>query len=139
MRTTRSAGSRAGRAVTSVMALVAIAGASIAPGVHAQAPSTAEPAASAEVVHGWPGTRTEPAGLYSFEVSPGARAWMHRVPATGTHADRDSVELMFRADPAFQGPVMMASWKPTDGSPQVLHSQIIESSRCRWCVSDPGG
>jgi hypothetical protein len=51
----------------------------------------------AETVHGWPGTRSEPAGLYSWALPARGRSWMHKVPATWTGAAPNSVELTFYA------------------------------------------
>jgi hypothetical protein len=49
----------------------------------------------AETIHGWPGTRAEPAGLYSWTLPPIGSRWMHKVPGTWTSTAPNSVELTF--------------------------------------------
>lgn len=51
----------------------------------------------AETIHGWPGARAEPAGLYSWNLPPTGSRWMHKVPATWTSTAPNSVELTFHA------------------------------------------
>jgi hypothetical protein len=64
----------------------------------------------AETIHGWPGTRSEPGGLYSWVLPANGRSWtswMHKVPATWTDTAPNSVELTFyAAEPLAPLPVM---------------------------------
>jgi len=64
----------------------------------------------AGTIHGWPGTRSEPGGLYSWVLPANGRSWtswMHKVPATWTGAAPNSVELTFyAAEPLEPLPVM---------------------------------
>jgi hypothetical protein len=58
----------------------------------------ADPSPSAEVIHGWPGARSEPAGLYSWRVRSGT-GWIHH----------GSVELTFLAGAPTTAPPMLVS------------------------------
>jgi hypothetical protein len=48
-----------------------------------------------EAIHGWPGAKAEPAGLYSWTLPPIGSRWMHKVPGTWTSTAPNSVELTF--------------------------------------------
>jgi hypothetical protein len=94
-----------GRAARGVL-LVAILAATVAPATSVALAADASPepgastadAPSGEVVHGWPGARRNPDGLYSWTGGP---RWMHNV----THAGAP-VEIIFgEADEAWAIPV----------------------------------
>lgn len=73
--------------------------------------SSAAPSASAQVIHDWPGTRVEPAGLYSW--TEGSRSFMHKVP--DDYPTSGNVEIRFHAlpDGRFEMPVMSLT-EPSD-------------------------
>ncbi len=71
--------------------------------------SPVEASPVAEAVSGWPGTRAEPAGLYSWTLRSPGRVWMHKVPEGWTSTAPNSVELTFHAKEAADGPGMMES------------------------------
>jgi hypothetical protein len=66
-----------------------------------------EPVASpvAATIHGWPGARRAPAGLYSWEVRPAnvsSRSnWMHKIPTGREGVCCTEVDLTFYASAAF--------------------------------------
>lgn len=64
----------------------------------------------AETIHGWPGARGGPAGLYSLSLPPIGSGWMHKVPAGWRATAPNSVELTFHAADGADAPRGM--WSP---------------------------
>ena len=90
-----------------------------------------EPSASPEV-HGWPGAKRNPAGLYSWTL--GSMGWMHNVNYEGT-----PVEIAFEAlDDTWSIPVETVTSADTDPEAHYNAVERVSDTRIQaWLVDLP--